>query len=147
MPDVWSAVAGLDQAMQDRLAGVLETRGADLQQQAMRRSFLEEVPFQPNAEVLEAGCGTGVLSRMLARLPTIGSVIGVDAGPLLIAKARVLAAGLTNVSFEEADGRKLSFSDGSFDAVVFDSVPHSGARFGTRRGASRSSPVGVAGRI
>jgi hypothetical protein len=35
MPDVWATVADLDPAMQDRLAGVLETRGADAQQQAM----------------------------------------------------------------------------------------------------------------
>lgn len=32
MPDVWSAVAALDGPSQERLADVLETRGADAQQ-------------------------------------------------------------------------------------------------------------------
>jgi hypothetical protein len=32
MPDVWTTVPELDPSMQERLAGVLETRGADPQQ-------------------------------------------------------------------------------------------------------------------
>ena len=59
MPDVWAAVTELDASMQQRLADVLETRGADQQQQAMRRGFLEEIPFPARARVLEVGCGTG----------------------------------------------------------------------------------------
>ncbi len=47
MPDVWSTVAGLDAATQERLAAVLETRGGDPQQQAMRRVFLDDTPFPP----------------------------------------------------------------------------------------------------
>jgi hypothetical protein len=45
MPDVWTTVQDLDQATQERLADVLEKRGADAQQHAMRRAFLHEVPF------------------------------------------------------------------------------------------------------
>ena len=68
MPDVWSMVRELDGATRERLAEVLETRGADPQQQAMRRSFLADIAFPPRAHVLEVGCGTGVLSRALAAL-------------------------------------------------------------------------------
>ena len=74
MPDVWSMVGELDPATRERLAEVLETRGADPQQQAMRRSFLADIAFPPGAHVLEVGCGTGVLSRVLARWPGINSV-------------------------------------------------------------------------
>ena len=43
MPDVWATFTDLDAATQERLADVLETRGADSQQQAVRRaSFLED---------------------------------------------------------------------------------------------------------
>jgi ubiquinone/menaquinone biosynthesis C-methylase UbiE len=122
MPDVWSAVANLERTVQDRLADVLETRGADPQQQAMRRSFLAEIVFPPNANVLEVGCGTGVLTRMLARFAKVGRIVGVDAAPSLIARARELGTGLSGVSFEEADARKLPFGDASFDAVLFDST-------------------------
>jgi SAM-dependent methyltransferase len=120
--DVWATVADLDPAMQDRLAAVLETRGAEPGQQAMRRAFLAEVSFPPSAQVLEVGCGTGVLTRALARLEDIDSVVGVDVAPSLLSTARELAAGLAKVRFEAADARALPFPDESFDVAVFDST-------------------------
>jgi SAM-dependent methyltransferase len=122
MPDVYAAVRELDAATQERLVGVLETRDADPQQRALRRAFLAEVPFPDGARVLEVGCGTGVLTRVLARWPGVGEVVGVDPAPVFLAKARELAAGLPNLRFEEADGRALPFEDGRFDVVVFDST-------------------------
>lgn len=108
--------------MQDRLANVLETRGADPQQQAMRRAFLATIAMDMNARVLEVGCGTGVLTRVLATWPDVGEVIGVDTAPSLLARARTLAAGLPNISFQQEDARRLSFESGEFDVVVFDST-------------------------
>jgi ubiquinone/menaquinone biosynthesis C-methylase UbiE len=119
---VWSTVAELDAATQDRLAAVLETRGADPQQQAMRRAFLADIAFPERAHVLEVGCGTGVLTRVLAGWPNVGSVVGVDLASSLLDKARELAAALPTVTFEEADARSLPFADGAFDTVVFDST-------------------------
>lgn len=122
MPDVWSTVATLDAATQDRLATVLETRGADPQQQALRRAFLTDIPFPRPACVLEVGCGTGVLTRLLARWPDVVTVVGVDPAPFLLSRARELAANLPHVTFQEADGRSLPFAEASFDIVVFDST-------------------------
>src|SRR5262245_25238375 len=87
MPDVWSTVAALDTASQERLAAVLETRGADPRQQAMRRAFLADVPFPAGARVLEVGCGTGVLTRALARWPNVAAAVGSDLAPILLARA------------------------------------------------------------
>ncbi len=122
MPDVWATFTELDAAMQQRLADVLETRGADPRQQAMRRAFLSDIPFPSDAHVLEVGCGTGVLTRVLARWPDVGAVVGVDVAPSLLDKARSLAADLSNVTFRDADGCALPFEDEAFDAVVFDST-------------------------
>jgi ubiquinone/menaquinone biosynthesis C-methylase UbiE len=122
MPDVWSTVADLDSATQTRLADVLETRGADPQQQAMRRAFLADIEFPAAAQVLEVGCGTGVLTRMLAGVAAIEAVVGVDLAPSLLAAARELAAGLPHVRFEQADARALPFADEAFDVAVFDST-------------------------
>ena len=72
MPDVYANIAALDAAMQERLADVLETRGADRQQQELRRTFLADIQFPGRARVLEVGCGTGVLTRALARWPDVG---------------------------------------------------------------------------
>jgi ubiquinone/menaquinone biosynthesis C-methylase UbiE len=122
MPDVWATFTQLDDAMQERLAGVLETRGADPRQQAMRRDFLADVAFPADANVLEVGCGTGVLTRVLARWPNVGEVVGVDVATSLLTKARDLAADLPNVTFREADGQSLPFEDETFDVVIFDST-------------------------
>jgi ubiquinone/menaquinone biosynthesis C-methylase UbiE len=122
MPDVWATVTELDVAVQERLADVLETRGADPQQQALRRVFLGDVAFPPDAAVLEVGCGTGVLTRALARWPNVGTVEGVDVAPALLERGRALAADLPEVSFREADARSLPYEDEAFDVVVFDST-------------------------
>jgi SAM-dependent methyltransferase len=122
MTDVWSSVAELDATAQERLAGVLETRGADAQQQAMRAVFLSDVGLPPNARVLDAGCGTGVLTRAIAGLESVRSVVGVDLAPSLVERARALGASQAKARFERADARSLPFRDASFDAVVLDSA-------------------------
>ncbi len=118
MPDVWAAFPELDPVMQERLASVLETRGADPQQREMSQTFLADVSFPTNAHVLEVGCGTGVLTRTLALWPNVSAVIGVDTAPSLLSKARELAADLPNPTFREADARSLPFEDEAFDVVV-----------------------------
>jgi SAM-dependent methyltransferase len=80
------------------------------------------VEFAAGARVIDIGCGTGVLTRALARWPGIGEVVGVDPAPSLLARARSIAANLPNVSFQQADGRALPFERETFDVAVFDST-------------------------
>ena len=76
----------------------------------------------PRAHVLEVGCGTGVLTRVLAALAEVDTVVGVDLAPSLLEKARERAADLPGIRFEQADARSLPFADESFDVAVFDST-------------------------
>jgi ubiquinone/menaquinone biosynthesis C-methylase UbiE len=122
LPDVWATVAELDAATQERLADVLETRGADPKQREMRRIFPAEVEFPAAAQVLEVGCGTGALTRMLPREAEVDSVVGMDLAPSLLDRARELAADLPNLRFEQADAGSLPFTDETFDVAVFDST-------------------------
>ena len=70
------------------------------------------------ARVLEIGCGTGAICRLLAARPEVGEVLGVDPSPVLLARARELASGIRNLSFREGDGRDLPLPGASFDVVV-----------------------------
>jgi ubiquinone/menaquinone biosynthesis C-methylase UbiE len=72
--------------------------------------------------VLDVGCGTGVLSRVLATWPDVGTVVGLDPAPSLIARATELAGDIANVHFIVGDGCAMPFDTESFDVVVFDST-------------------------
>jgi ubiquinone/menaquinone biosynthesis C-methylase UbiE len=122
MPDVYATIAQVDVGTQERLADILELRAADEQQRAMLDSYLSAVEFPPNARVLEIGCGTGAVTRVLARQPGVVEALGVDPSPVFIAMARQLAAESVEVSFEEGDGRALRFADDEFDAIVIHTV-------------------------
>jgi ubiquinone/menaquinone biosynthesis C-methylase UbiE len=119
MADVYATIAAADQEVQERLAGVLERRAANSQQQAMLRGYLADLTIPAGSAVLDVGCGTGPVSRYLAGLAGVGSVTGVDPSPLFLARARELSATVPHLTFLEADGRCLPFEAGTFNVVVF----------------------------
>ena len=118
MPDVYATITDVDVAVQERLADILELRAADLQQRSMLDSYLSEAELGSGARVLEIGCGTGPVTRVLARLPGVAEAVGVDPSPVFISRARELGGADTNATFEQGDGRHLRFADVDFDAVV-----------------------------
>ncbi len=75
----------------------------------------------PGDDVLEVGCGSGALSRALARR-TGGEarITGVDLNPYLLSEARALVArdGLEEaVRFEEGNAEALPYEDDRFDVA------------------------------
>ena len=122
MPDVYAQITEIDSQLQERLIDVLEMRANDPKQRGMWEAYLSSVEFPPAAQVLEIGCGTGAVSRLLAQRPNVARVVGVDPSPAFIAKARALAEGLPNLSFEQSDGRSLTLNDDVFDVVIVHQV-------------------------
>jgi ubiquinone/menaquinone biosynthesis C-methylase UbiE len=122
MPDPYASIAEADPQLQERLAGTLELRASDAQQRAMLESYLADIRFPQEAKVLEVGCGTGAVSRVLASKPGVAKVVGVDPGPVFLAKARELGSGISNLQFEHADARSLKYKDSVFDIVVMHTV-------------------------
>jgi ubiquinone/menaquinone biosynthesis C-methylase UbiE len=116
--DVYAKISEVASTIQERLADVLEMRVVDSRQRAMWNAYISAIDFPPQARVLEIGCGTGAITRMLAQWPNVGQVVGVDPSPVFIAKARALAQDLTNILYEEGDGRSLRFEADAFDVVV-----------------------------
>jgi ubiquinone/menaquinone biosynthesis C-methylase UbiE len=119
MPDVYNTITTADPVMVERVGNVLEIRAADPRQKQILESYLAEIEFPMNAQVLEVGCGTGAISRPLATWRDVAQVVGVDPSPLLIAKARELGAAFSNLSFQEGDAYQLPFSNEEFDAAIF----------------------------
>jgi ubiquinone/menaquinone biosynthesis C-methylase UbiE len=118
MPDIYATITEVGLEIQERLVDVLEMRVNDPRQRAMWENYLSQVNFPPGAKVLEIGCGTGAVSRMLAQWPGVAQVLGVDPSPVFIAKARALAQGIPNLSFKESDGRSVALDEDTFDVVV-----------------------------
>jgi ubiquinone/menaquinone biosynthesis C-methylase UbiE len=122
MPDPYASIAEADAALQARLAAVLELRAAEPEQRAMLGAYLADVDVPESATALDVGCGTGAVSRVVAEIPGIREVIGIDPSPLFIEKARELARKVSRLSFQTGDARALPFADASFDLVLFHTV-------------------------
>ncbi len=75
--------------------------------------------YPAGSTVLEAGCGVGAQTVTLARNSPGAKVTSVDISESSLAQARdaVAAAGLTNVTFRQADIFHLPFEPESFDHV------------------------------
>lgn len=120
--DVFSMTDQLEDAMLDVMVERLETRGAHPRFVAMMEDYLDAMAIDEAGEVLDLGCGTGVVARAIARRPDFsGRVTGVDLSAYLAEAATRLSAeeGLAErVRFEAGDTQSLGFENDSFDAVV-----------------------------
>ncbi|MEF3306767.1 class I SAM-dependent methyltransferase [Paenibacillus sp. GYB003] len=82
------------------------------------RKELRDVEVQDGALVLDAGCGSGVVSRYLANRFPASRVIGCDYTASLLAKARDAGKDIPNLAFEEQDLKQLNYPDCRFDLVL-----------------------------
>jgi trans-aconitate methyltransferase len=97
-------------------AGLYDDRHAFVHR--MGAGVVELLAPQPGERILDLGCGTGPLTRAIADAGA--DVLGVDASPAMIEKAR---ASYPNVRFEVADATTMAF-DRPFDAIFSNAVLH-----------------------
>jgi SAM-dependent methyltransferase len=78
-----------------------------------------DTSYPPGSRVLEAGCGVGSQTVTLARNSPGARITSIDVSASSIeeARARVSAAGLDNVRFQQTDIFDLPFEAASFDHV------------------------------
>lgn len=94
---------------------------------------LEGVAVKDGARVLDAGCGSGIVSRYLAEQFPHAQVVGCDYTASLIAKATEKASGIENLRLLEENLLRLSFEDGAFDLIVCRFVLHLQAADGQKQ--------------
>ena len=80
-------------------------------------------------DVLDAGCGEGYGSRLLAELGGARRCVGIDVDERTIAAARTAYGDLDALDFEPGDVTRLPFTDDSFDVVTcFETIEHVAAQ-------------------
>ncbi|WP_199537266.1 class I SAM-dependent methyltransferase [Spongiactinospora gelatinilytica] len=78
---------------------------------------------RPGHRVLDVGCGTGYLSRIISPVAGAdGYVTGIDPSVAMIDHARERAP--ANCSYQVGEGQALDFPDASFDVVVSSLAVH-----------------------
>jgi ubiquinone/menaquinone biosynthesis C-methylase UbiE len=97
-----------------------EVQRLEAQGRAYGRLLDKEMEFlslKPGMRVLDAGCGTGVVTRRMAIKVSPGEVQGVDMDSLFIEEARKIAAekGVNNIKFSVGNADDLKFEDDVFD--------------------------------
>ena len=83
-----------------------------------RSLTLEAMALQAGEQVLDAGCGTGLLLEQMARsVGDSGQVVGVDYSPDMLDMARHRCQDLGNVELQQGSVEQLDFEAESFDVV------------------------------
>lgn len=139
----------VDASMLEMMASRLEERGRNSRFLGMIDDYLDAVGITEAGDVLDLGCGTGVITRKIAGLDGFsGTVTGIDLSPHLIAKASELAAaeGVSEKTvFEVGDIRSLGFGDGRFNVTVMHTlVSHLDDPAAALREAARVTKAGGA---
>jgi SAM-dependent methyltransferase len=118
----WRDTASLDAEKARELVGRLELRGKSQEEIEARAAYLDLLGIQSGERVLDVGCGSGVVTRDIARrVGSGGRAVGIDQSPQFLVAARELAqaAGLGGrVEFREGSALHLPFSDGAFDVAI-----------------------------
>lgn len=93
---------------------------------AFRQKTVELAGLKKGHNVLDVGCGTGVLTRLAAEeTGAEGSVTGIDPAPAMIGAARVSAQSEKSMAqFRVAVIESLPFPDNSFDRVLSSLMLH-----------------------
>jgi ubiquinone/menaquinone biosynthesis C-methylase UbiE len=85
---------------------------------------LIENEVDPADYVLEAACGTGLISMRIA--PFVDRYFGCDISPEMIeiARGKALSSGISNIQFSVQDAYNLDFNNDFFDAVILVNALH-----------------------
>ena len=106
------------------LGGVrqLEARGRTESYRRALKTFVAEIEIKPQENILEVGCGSGVLTRLLVDCTQrINPIIAVDINRYFLREATALAKmqGCSDaIEFREGSAEALPFADNRFDITI-----------------------------
>jgi ubiquinone/menaquinone biosynthesis C-methylase UbiE len=82
--------------------------------------LIQSAKIQPHDRVLDIGCGTGIVARLIASTPDfIGTISGLDVSPHMLAVARAKGEQQAlKIDWHEGRVESMPFQTGSYDLVV-----------------------------
>jgi len=109
-------------AMFDRIAPVYDLMNliiSGFQEPRWRRRAVAATAVEPGMAAIDIATGTGKVAASLGdRVGPLGTVLGVDLSPGMIARARHAYAERANLEFVTGDAMALPAADASFDAAT-----------------------------
>lgn len=86
-------------------------------QESAALKVIDGITFRGDENILDIGCGTGNITRVLAKKASKGEVIGIDPSPKMIQQAVVEYANTPNLSFQQKSAEDFQFEH-KFDLVT-----------------------------
>lgn len=85
----------------------------------LAKDLLQQAALQPGEIVLDAACGTGIVTRLAAmQVGEKGTVTGLDINPGMLAVARSISKKDMPVEWREAAAEKMPLPDEYYDVVI-----------------------------
>ena len=120
--NIWSNPSEAGAAEVSQMASFLEERSRSPDMQKINAYLCEILAPKPGERILEVGCGSGVLCRLIApQIQPKGSMVGLDISPQFVAEAQKYAfrAGIANqIKFECGQGESLPYPDAAYDGAL-----------------------------
>jgi ubiquinone/menaquinone biosynthesis C-methylase UbiE len=92
---------------------------ATTRERELKRRLLDQAGIEPGHRVLDLGSGTGTLAAMAKSRVPGAELVGLDADPEVLARARARTEGAgLEVSFDQGLATELPYEDSSFDRVL-----------------------------
>jgi SAM-dependent methyltransferase len=116
--------------------------GLAMPEQRFKGALVEQAAPTPGQRILDIGCGTGTLALMAKEAAPEAEVVGLDADPEILERARAKAdrSGV-EIEFDEGLSTELPYEDRSFDRV------HSTLFFHHLSGADKRSTAAEIARV
>jgi ubiquinone/menaquinone biosynthesis C-methylase UbiE len=113
-----------------------------VREETFKRRLLAQAAPVAGSKVLDLGCGTGTLAIMMKRAQPDAEVVGLDADPEILERARAKAvqAGV-EMHFDQGLSTELPYEDESFDLVLSTLFFHHLTAADTRRTAAQIARV------